>query len=115
MTRTAARTMLLLFAAGLAVRAAWGIASGLAGPPVEDERGYALLARSLAEGRGFSLPLPGELGDVAPRTSFRAPLVPALLAPLAAAGLGDVAFRLASVVAGAAAAPLAWLALRRTR
>jgi len=115
MPASARRTVLLLFLLGLSARVAWGLATGLSGAPVEDERGYALLARSLADGRGLELTLPSEFADVPPRTSFRAPLVPVLLAPLAALGLGDAAFRVAAIFAGAAAAPLAWLALRRTR
>lgn len=114
MSRSSARTLLLLFALGLAARLGWGLFAGLGGPPVEDERGYALLARSLAAVGRFELPLPEEFGEVPPRTSFRAPLVPLLLAPLSAAGLDVTAFRVAAVLAGSLAAPLAWIGLRRT-
>lgn len=104
--------MLLLFGLALAARAALAVWSGIGGPPVEDERGYVLVAGSLAEGRGFELPVPGDAAP--PRTSFRAPLVPLLFAPVAALGGGAAAMRIASIVLGAAGAPLLYLAARRT-
>lgn len=115
MPRGAARTLLLLFVLGLAARAGFGLAQGLGGPPLEDERGYVALARSLADGRGFELALPESLPPSPPRTSFRAPLVPLLMAPLAAAGAGVEGFRWAAILAGSLVAPIAWIGLRRTR
>ena len=111
----------LLFAVALAVRIAVGLWTGIGGPPVEDERGYTLLARSLAAGEGFALPVPEEVAGraeaqpVAPRTSFRGPALPAVLAAVAAAGGGVTAFRIVNLLIGAAAAPLLFLALRATR
>ena len=46
--KTPARTALLLFSIALAVRVVVALVTGTHGPPVEDERGYTLLAQSLA-------------------------------------------------------------------
>lgn len=107
-----ARTALLLFLLALAARVALGAWTGISGPPVEDERGYALLAASLADGRGFELPVPAS--DAPPRTSFRAPVVPLIYAPAAALGGGVRAFRVVSILIGALGAPLLYFAARRS-
>ncbi|MCG3135446.1 MAG: hypothetical protein HMLKMBBP_03102 [Planctomycetes bacterium] len=108
------RTCALLFAAALAVRAALLLSGDPSAAPVEDERGYAAVARAVAEGRGFELSLPDVFPGAAPRTSFRAPLWPAVLAPVAALGGGEAAFRWTASVIGAACAPLLFVALQRT-
>ena len=102
------------------VRVALAVLTGLDGPVVEDERGYLLLAQSLAAGDGFALPMPSSelafaagLDAVPPLRAFRAPLLPLLGAPLAAAGGGVVALRVLSLLAGAVCAPLLLLGLRR--
>lgn len=114
--RTVRGSILALFLIALAVRVAAALVTGIGGGPVEDERGYSLLAESLARGDGFLLPLPPgpEFADVAARTSFRAPLWPLVLAPVSALGGGVVAFRIVAMLIGAAAAPLLWIVLRRT-
>ena len=107
-----ARTAFVLFLLALAVRIALGAWTGISGPPVEDERGYTLLAASVADGRGFELPVPDS--HAPPRTSFRAPLVPLLYAPLASLGGGVREFRMLSILIGALGAPLLYLASRRS-
>jgi len=114
-----ARSLLILFAVALAVRVAAAVAIGLDGPPLGDERGYALLAESLAAGDGLRLPVPaellGQLGipDHPPLRAFRAPLLPLVLAPVAACGGGLFAMRAICLLLGAACAPLLLLASGR--
>ena len=107
-----ARTAIVLFFLALAVRVALGAWTGMSGPPVEDERGYTLLAQSVAQGRGFELPVPDS--DALPRTSFRAPVVPLLYAPLAALGGGVRAFRTLTILIGALGSPLLYFAARKS-
>jgi hypothetical protein len=123
-----ARTALWLFALALAVRLAAGTWTGLGREPVEDERGYADIAQSLAgdyvkgidplsprsdyviwrefdtvgRGRGFS------------RVSFRAPVVPLFFTPVARFHGGIAAMRLVSILLGALGPPLLFLALRNS-
>ncbi len=113
------RSLLVVFAVALAVRVAAAVFLGIDGPARGDERGYALLAQSLAAGEGLRLQLPKEwlisypvFGLPEPR-AFRAPLLPAVLAPVAALGGGLAAMRCVSLALGAACAPLLLLAARR--
>ncbi len=110
------RRVLLVFLLAFATRAAVLLLAGPGAEPEGDERGYALLATSLAAGDGLQLALPDELhapdGRVpAPRTSFRAPLVPLLFAPFARGGLPLL--RWVSVLVGALGAPLLLAAAAR--
>lgn len=113
---TRAKALSLLFAAALVLRLSAAFVLGVGGPPVEDERGYVALAHSLAEGRGFELPIADRVDvvdrPVAPRTSFRAPLLPLVLAPFAAASGSVPLLRVVCLVIGALGAPLLWLAVR---
>ena len=108
------RTGVLIFAVALFARVAAAAFFGISGPAIEDERGYALIANSLVDGHGFALTLPPELGDALPRTSFRAPLWPSLLAVVAWLGGGLAAFRVVAMVLGAMAPVAFYAALRRT-
>lgn len=115
------RRTFALFAAALLVRAAAAAATGIGGPPVEDEIDYVRIAHQVAEGNGFVLPWSASDGwglwgavPETPRTAFRPPALPAVLAPLALLGGDVVAMRWVSIFVGALAAPLAYRALRRT-
>ena len=84
--------------------------------PLEgDERGYAAAAGSLVRGEGCGFEVTGfspvtGLLERRRLEAFRAPLLPAILAPVHAATGGDpAALRWACVLLGAAAAPLAFL------
>ena len=103
--------MVVVVLVALAARVALSAWTG-GGSPVEDERGYLLIAESLANGDGFALPVPAELiaaagldaPDVPARTAFRGPLLPLLAAPLVALGAGVSALRWLNVLLGAFAA-----------
>lgn len=75
--------------------------------PVSDADQYVLLARSIADGHGFSLQFPQV--ELHP-TAFRPPLFPLLLSPFAFVG-GDALWplRLATVLIGAANAPVSFV------
>ncbi len=122
--RRAAAAVLLV---ALLVRAAllvaiWDTVGILEG----DEKGYEQVARSLARGDGCliqqggcveqELPGGGSVNALSIRKflAFRAPLLPLVLAPVhLVTGGSPVALRLACIVLGALAAPLALLAARR--
>jgi hypothetical protein len=109
--------LLTLFVLALLVRLAAALVVGIDGPLVEDERGYAAVADALADGRGFELPVADRMPrheplSAPPRTSFRAPLLPLLLAPLAALDAPAIALRLVSVLLGAASVALLYWAAR---
>lgn len=88
---------------------------GPARPLEGDERGYAAVAGSLArgEGCGFTVAgLPAGTGEPVERRllAFRAPLLPAVLAPVHLAADGSpAALRWACALLGSLAAPLAFL------
>ena len=121
-----ARTALWLFALALVVRLAAGLWTGLDREPVEDERGYIETARFVAghelkalnplepfSGYAMWRAFPGQKSPVR-RVSFRAPVVPYLFAPVAAAGGGFAGMRLMSILLGAFGPPLLFLALRNS-
>lgn len=114
--RGAAVVLLLALAVRLAVLVAF---DGGAGRPLEgDERGYAAVAGSLARGEGFGFTVVGwsteGLLEERRLLAFRAPLLPAVLAPVHFLSGGDpVALRAACALLGALAAPLAFLLARR--
>ena len=120
--RPATRSVVLLLLIALGVRfgaALWlGGGPALDGPPRGDERGYVLLAESLAAGEGLRLPVPADVlaaAGVAAHPglrAFRGPVVPLLLAPVAAAGGGIAAMRALLLVVGALCAPLLFVAAR---
>jgi hypothetical protein len=113
------RSFLLILVAAAVVRAGVALWLGLHGPVVGDERGYVLLAESLAAGDGFRLPVPADVlaaagvpGD-SPLRAFRGPLVPLSLAPLSLLGAGLTAMRVMTLLVGAVGAALLYLASRR--
>jgi hypothetical protein len=102
-----ARAALLLFADG-----------GPSRPLEGDERGYAAAAGSLARGEGFGFTVtgltPGGLLVERRLEAFRAPLLPAVLAPVHGVADGDpAALRAACALLGSLAAPLALLVAAR--
>lgn len=114
------RAALIAFAVALAARGALLLSTeGGPGRPLEgDERGYAAAAGSLARGEGFGFTVEGRttggLLETRRLEAFRAPLLPAVLAPVHLASGGDpAALRWACAVLGALAAPLALLAAAR--
>lgn len=79
--RTLPRAVWLAVAAGLAVRLAFGLGYWVGKPLTHDEREYLMLARSLAEGRGFTYAAPD--GSMPPGEHFgRAPVYPLMLAAI---------------------------------
>jgi hypothetical protein len=110
--RSHLRSFLLVFVIALAVRLGAAVWLGVDGPPRGDERGYMLLAQSLAAGEGLHLPVPADvvsaagLDSVQPLRAFRGPVVPLFLAPVAALGGGLAAMRVLLLLAGALCAPL---------
>jgi hypothetical protein len=109
---------LLLLGLALAARVVLLFALGASAPPVDDERGYAAVAGSLARGEGFGFTVEGTGLDGEPvmrrLLAFRAPLYPVLLAPMHLATDGSpLALRLWSCLLGALAAPLAFSLARR--
>ncbi len=129
MTKTV-RTVALLFLAALTVRLlvfAWAF-DGFDSKPVEDERGYVELAKSLAgvprdppwdiaRPRQFTLRTDycaqqAEGYGPIERRSFRGPVVPLLFEPVVEAG-GDLGWmRIVTLLYGSLGAPLLFLALR---
>ncbi len=115
----ASRSLLVVFLIALAVRLAATAWFGIDAPPRGDERGYVLLAESLAAGDGFRLPVPRAVLDAAGVAghpgvrAFRGPLLPLVLAPVAAVGGGIGAMRLLLAVLGACGAPLLFVAARQ--
>jgi hypothetical protein len=117
---TLGRCAAIAFAAALLARAVLLLATdGGPGRPLEgDERGYAAAAGSLARGEGFGFTVEGTTAGGLPverrLEAFRAPLLPAVLAPVHLASGGDpAALRWACAVLGALVAPLALLAATR--
>lgn len=79
MTRSVPGGVWLAVALGVAVRLAFGLAYWVDRPLTLDEQEYLLLARNVADGRGFQYLLPD--GSAAPGEHFgRAPLYPLFLA-----------------------------------
>ncbi len=112
------RRFVAVFLVALAVRAALLLALGPGRPLADDERGYAAVAGSLARGEGFGFTVQGTDLEGLPferrLAAFRAPLLPAVLAPVhAASGGSPAALRWACVLLGALAAPLAVSLARR--
>jgi len=115
-----ARGAAVAFALALAARGALLLGTGDGpGRPLEgDERGYAAVAGSLARGEGAGFTVEGRTagGLLVERRleAFRAPLLPALLAPVRlAAGEDPAALRWACVALGALAAPLGFAVASR--
>ncbi len=109
------RDLLIVTAAALVVRVALAAIAGIDGPPVEDERGYVLLAHSLLDDFSLRLPVPDDvmtqagLGGKRYLHGFRAPLLPLVGAIL---GGSAIALRVLSLVAGTLSAPVLLLSLR---
>ncbi|MEW5984926.1 MAG: hypothetical protein AB1806_21440 [Acidobacteriota bacterium] len=84
---SARRAIWLAVAVGLVARLAFGLGYWVGKPLTHDEREYLLLARSLAEGRGFTYTSPG--GAPLPGEHYgRAPIYPLMLSVAVAATPG---------------------------
>jgi hypothetical protein len=110
-SKGAAVVLLLALLARAAVVLAFD--GGPSRPLEGDERGYAAVAGSLARGEGFGFDIvgftPGGVLEERRLLAFRAPLLPAVLAPVHfVSGGSPAALRWACVLLGALAAPLAF-------
>lgn len=127
--RKVLRTCALLFAAALVVRLVATTVIDVSRPPLGDEADYLAYTGALEQGRDYSWDVGSGLQRVRAiidgragaedlcrlsLSSYRTPLLPIVLTPVAWLGGGLPAMRLVNAVLGSLCAPILYLALRRS-